>query len=537
MIGKYYNTLKYLKLEQTAGRFLSILRKKLFKTNLPEIPGELSARINPKAEFLFHDPWNTAEKIKAGIFKFLNNEQDCGFPPDWKSKEIPLLWEFNLHYFNYGYLLDTDDFESICLDWIKNNPVGIGTGWHAYPLSLRIVNWIKLNPANENIIKSIYRQASYLYRNLEFYFPGNHYLENAKALFFAAVYFNGIGESQKWMDKSISIFNKELPVQVLNDGGYFERSTMYHSIMLHGFLDMFNICDEKRDISGQLKEIIEKMIQFQVSATHPDGSIALFNDSTVEIAPQTGALLEYASGLGITVPENKNLFPSTGYYIFRDSEIYLMVDGGPIGPDYLPAHAHADIFSYELSAFGEKIITDSGVFEYKSGDNRKYCRSTSAHNTVAIDGVDQAECWDSFRVARRFNPINVKCESTANHFNFSGEFDGYSKLIGNSIKHIRRIEFSDKILSVTDTISGKGKHTVSDFIHFSPNCEIIKSDDLNYKLVVNGKELRIQFESIVPKIIETEYFPEFGKRIKRKCLLITKLADLPLKINYKIFIK
>ena len=81
------------------------------------------------------------------------------------------------------------------------------------------------------------------------------------------------------------------------------------------------------------------------------------------------------------------------------------------------------------------MIVDSGVYEYEEGEMRNYTRSTKAHNTLTIDGKDQAECWGSFRVARRYSPKNISCEENNNAIIISGEFDGYSKLIGDSLTH------------------------------------------------------------------------------------------------------
>ena len=69
--------------------------------------------------------------------------------------------------------------------------------------------------------------------------------------------------------------------------------------------------------------------------------------------------------------------------------MFLIVDGGPVGPDYLPAHAHADIFSFELSLEGQRFVVDAGVFEYAAGEWRDFARSTAAHNTMTLDDRDQ----------------------------------------------------------------------------------------------------------------------------------------------------
>jgi uncharacterized heparinase superfamily protein len=305
------------------------------------------------------------------------------------------------------FLLEFKEQEELCLHWIDNNPVGNGAGWNPYVTSLRIVNWCKTKSESGEIKKSIYAQASYLYRHLEIYFPGNHLLENAKALIIAGLYFEGQGEAKKWLTKGTEILTKELPIQVLPDGAYFELSPMYHAIMLEGFLDLVNILPDGNMLRANLVEVCDSMIRFQEAATHPNGSIALLNDSTEEIAHSTPKLLQYAKKLIPRESKKVNSFPDAGYYTYRNNDIYLIADCGKIGPDYLPAHSHADIFNYELSIRGEKVITDSGVYEYASGEMRDYNRSTKAHNTVSVDGADQAEYWGGFRVARRYKPVVI----------------------------------------------------------------------------------------------------------------------------------
>ena len=57
-----------------------------------------------------------------------------------------------------------------------------------------------------------------------------------------------------------------------------------------------------------------------------------------------------------------------GYFGARLGDDYLVVDCGRIGPDDLPAHAHGDVLSFELSIAGHRIIVDQGVYEYVAGD-------------------------------------------------------------------------------------------------------------------------------------------------------------------------
>ena len=69
---------------------------------------------------------------------------------------------------------------------------------------------------------------------------GNHLLANAKALIFSGLYFKG-EEARKWLQLGVKIIDEELDEQILQDGGHFERSTMYHTVILEDFLDLINI--------------------------------------------------------------------------------------------------------------------------------------------------------------------------------------------------------------------------------------------------------------------------------------------------------
>ena len=62
------------------------------------------------------------------------------------------------------------------------------------------------------------------------------------------------------------------------------------------------------------------------------------------------------------------------------------------------------MLSVLLDFEGQNILTDTGVSQYEEGEQRQYERGTSAHNTVVLDGLEQAEIWKSFRVGRRGHP-------------------------------------------------------------------------------------------------------------------------------------
>ena len=267
----------------------------------------------------------------------------------------------------------------------------------------------------DKLWRSIFIQSQWLRRNLEVYLLGNHFFENGAALALVGSCFKG-PEADRWYLAGKKIVTTEIREQVLSDGMHFERSPMYHLRFIYLLLLLMRI--GRDDIRRTAWDAAGEMISALKYLCHPDGEIALFNDSALGIYNRPAELIDLweneagrSTGGGDTPPVGNWALPEAGYYGFRDGDgNYLICDAGPIGPDYLPGHAHGDIFSFELSLKGRRVIVDSGVYEYAVGRMRDYCRSTGAHNTVEIAGQDQCEFWGAFRVARRGAPAGCQLE-------------------------------------------------------------------------------------------------------------------------------
>ena len=524
----YARTLRHLRPWQVAGRLVAAAKRKVGSSRIPAPPAPLVPRLSPRVPFPAHEPWNTREAMRGGRFRFLNEAAELGFPPDWVVADRPLLWRFNLHYFHYLHLLSPDEQAALCRSWVAANPPGKGVGWHPYPTALRIVNWSRAGVSEPDLLASLYRQAAFLFRNLETHIGGNHLLENARALVVAGLFFEGQGEAPRWLAKGLDLYRRETREQILPDGGHYERSPMYHALMLEGYLDVLNVLPHGHPDRVWLLETAKRMGDALATMTHPDGRLALFNDATHEIALSPEALTGYLHALTGHTPRARVSLPDTGYFTHRDEAVSLIIDGGPVGPDHLLAHAHADIFSYELAVHGETFVVDSGVFEYPAGPMRAYVRSTEAHNTVCIDGVDQVECWGSFRVARRFAPEAVVFERSDETTLFEGTFGGYARLIGDGLRHHRqvRVEPGRRRITVRDRVEGRGRHRVESRIHLHPSVTVTPEDD-GFTLRRGETTCRVVAEAGTVRVTDGWYCPRFGVREKNPVLVLGGALALP----------
>ncbi len=497
--------------------------------------------IEGNTDFLRYDHFCSGEREKLRC-SFLNEAAFFKKDIDWQVPEKGRLWRYNLHYFQYLLSesgLDAGVGLSLIRDWLKKNPVGTPDAWDPFPLSLRLVCWAKFlfvtaAPGDElsEITRSMVEQTRWLTRHLEYHLLGNHLFKNGKALVFMGTCFAG-SEAERWLQKGLEIIGKELDEQILDDGGHFERSPMYHSMILEDCLDLINILEE-----GEYRETLVKkageMVAFLAAMCHPDGQISLFNDAAFGIEAEPAELFAYytrLTGMDVRRPVGGggvNALPDSGYFVLsQDKKNKMIIDCGPVGPEYQPGHAHCDTLSFELSVKGKRVIVDSGCYQYVDGDIRRYNRGNIGHNTVTIDNQNQSEVWSAHRCGRKAQPVGVEWGETDGHFFFYGGHDGYKRLKGNPL-HFRKVTQDDEGWLIHDTIQGQGIHAVESRLHVHPDMSV----------EVNGAEAVIRFREEVMLTVHTQpgtgidvergwYCPEFG--IKKVCdVLVSKFRKVKL---------
>nr|WP_272507022.1 alginate lyase family protein [Salinibacter ruber] len=388
----------------------------------------------------------------------------------------------------------------------------------------------------DDLQQSLYRQAAYLYRHLETHVMGNHLLENARALVYAGMFFEGYGEAANWREQGLWLYQEELEEQILPDGGHYERSPMYHALMLEGLLDVIALLSDEQPVRPDLENAARSMTDALVAWTLPSGRLTLFNDATREIAVPPARLLQYARDVLEYEPRSVVSFPDTGYYVHGGEDLYCIVDGGAAGPDHLMAHAHADAFSYELCVGDAMFVTDTGVYEYEVGDMRDYVRSTAAHSTVTVDGQSQIEPWDSFRMARRAAPEEVSFGQDDGRSVFRGRFGGFAKLIGDGIVHRRRLTIDDeeRLLRVDDEVSGRGIHRVASRVQLHPDVSVQRDGEALLLRHENGATGIFQVTEGRLDVEQGWYCPEFGMISERPVLVLRQETPLPVTLSYTI---
>ena len=543
----YFHTLRHLRPGQIAWR----LYYKLHRQPMPPSTHDLELRP--------HDgPWESPGRVKPRLvgpeeIELLNERREIGARSAWNDSAAAKLWLYNLHYFEDLNARKAHErtawHRRLIQRWIHDNPPTAGVAWEPYPVSLRIINWIKwvfagnrLEPAWAN---SLAIQSRHLTRRLERHLGGNHLFANAKALTFAGLFFQG-AEPDGWHRLGARMIQKQLAEQVLPDGANFELSTMYHALCLVDLLDLVNVHRAfGRDTPEVVSDAIPGAIRWLADMCHPDGEISFFNDAALGIAPPVEQIFRYAHRLGFKAqargwrttgpgPDDRPRLvdhPHSGYSRVTCGEAVAMVDRAAVGPDFLPGHAHADSLSFELSLFGRRVIVNSGTSVYGTGPERQAQRGTAAHATVVVDGQNSSETWAGFRVARRARISRRSHTAQGQSLQLTACHNGYQRLPGRPM-HCRSWVFEGRTLAIQDRITGCGVHTMDAVFPLHPGVTVVQEEGQGWRLEVDGHPVGITMTGEGTAMVAgANFHPEFGISQANSRLVFRCRGPLPLDIT------
>ena len=548
----YYYTLKDLEAIQIKYRLIYIFKRRLYEKIGKFIQESYSRRykkisleLNCDKKMLINDRtyyFYDLEKVLDNQITFLNREIDFGSKIEWNKKELnrgTKLWKLNLHYHDFlfdialksstssdkkylNYLIKTIN------EWIEENPIGTkgygGDNWNSYCLSLRIVSWIKIyllledvfpNDFKKRFIESLWIQGAFLYDNLELDILGNHLIKNYKALHYLANFFN----TEKYKKRAEKLYQNHIAKQFTASGMHEELSPMYSAIILEDLIEVYLITNNRH-----LETLIHKQYQCLNYLIGTDNKFSYFNDSINKNGIEFVQLKDLYNKVFLAKNTIKKecYFNFDGYLGFENSKEKLIFDAGDVVKGNQPGHGHCDALSFEYFRGKEKLFTNSGLYEYNSGERRVYSRSTKAHNTLCFNNLEQSEIWSSFRMARGAKVNFELQELTTDTLEVTGSVEGFD--FEQTIRHKRIFIKKENFLQTTDTLETDTKEDSEIFFHLMPS--------FHFKKYKNQLFIFREKEKIATVSINAEYelrttplYPEFGKELTKSSLCIKHHAN------------
>ena len=215
-------------------------------------------------------------------------------------------------------------------------------------------------------------------------------------------------------------------MQVLPDGGHYERAPAYHCQVLGDLIDIVGLLHAcGLDEQAGLRERIAAMRRWLGAVLSPGGDVPLLNDG-FPVSRELLAELAPAPPPGGPLM----LLPDSGLATAAAAGWRVLADIGPPCPRDLPAHAHADTLSCLVHVDGAPLLIDTGTSTYAAGAVRDRERSTCAHNTLEVGGRDSTEVWGAFRAGRRarVHGVSARVDAGPGTVTVEAAHDGYRNL-------------------------------------------------------------------------------------------------------------
>lgn len=536
---RFWNTVRFLDVSQLAWR----LQRRAFQARPRPIVGVTQAatrsswvRPVPKVA-----AWLTPERFSChgGEWQIMR-----GRP--WRPPSMPALDVYHLHYLDdlsTSEVLDEPALGApLAARWLADNVAEPAEAWQPYPLSRRIVNLCKWHLAGGSwwpeMLASVASQADLLCRCVEYDIRGNHLIANGAALTLSGTVLEGT-LANRCASLGLRILTGAVRRQILPDGGHYERSPMYHAVVLEDLLDVINVLGGAATAdAAPFVPVIQRMLRWLDDLTLPDGRIALFNDATFDGCRSTAALSDYAHRLGVALlpppADAIRVLRDSGYARLASGRWTLLADVGPVGPDEQAGHAHADTLSFELALGARRVIVDPGTSSYEEGPGRALERGTRLHNTVCVDGADSSEVWGQFRTARRARTAILSATSEAGGLELAARHDGYARRRPRTL-HTRRWSVRPARIDIGDLLDGSGERGLELGLLLAPETSVSRDSDGLFRVNVGADELRIRMPPGLSAQIEpATWSPAFGRREPTSRIVAVGRRRLPVTLESSI---
>jgi len=417
-------------------------------------------------------------------------------------------------------------------NWIEANPYPLGINWGStLEVAFRSLSWIWVDQLlagtpeyaqfHAEMAPALAFHGRYIERYLSTYFsPNTHLLGEAVALFFLGTLYPQMPRAAHWKESGWQIVLHEAARQVRPDGVYFEQSLYYHVYALDFFLyarllaarNGLEIPPAYDATLGRMLDVVATLAQagpaegfgdddggrlwnarrnrteqmtdslalgaVMYSCEFPaarltEEAIWLFGDPAVDklMSAETGTETETKPK-----PARSLAFPDGGIYVLADSQPYaqaMVVDAGPQGVGR-SGHGHADALSLRLTMDERRWLVDSGSGVYISKDpaDRNVFRGTGAHNTMRVDGVDQAVPDEPFSWTHIPTTLAENWVVGKTFTYLVGSHNGYVRLADPVLHRRHVLNIAGGLWLVRDVALGHAEHELELRWHFAPDLDV-----------------------------------------------------------------
>jgi len=478
-----------------------------------------------------------------------------------------------------------DAFSSQVQSWIDTNPLQHGLNWY-YPLevSIRLLAWTVAfqffcsspefrHKTGKAFLKSLWQQADFLSSHLQTTrndVPNNHMMAELTGLALVGAAFPEFRAAAGWRETGISLLIQQAIAQTHPDGVNREQATGYHRFVAE--LLLLIVARSRQGALPHepiLENTLERMLDYVLFTLTPVGTAPMWGDSDYgralglgqkkdfwDFRPllSAGAVLfgrpdwKFAAGrfdeeafwilgsdsldlwqkLDVRPPgQTSRAFPQAGLYVIRDTwaadtdVAFLRCGPFGLGGEGHCAHAHCDLLSFVLWISGQPLLVDPGTFTYH-GPWRDHFRLTAAHNTVMIDGCEQAVPMPYF---------NWQQIPEAKCIGWTGRSVTAVSTYSGLVEHIRELSHPRPgVWELVDKLAGHDEHSIEWFFHFAPGLDLQLVEGEHALTVLKGGQpfliVRMPGNGISSQLKDTWFSFQYGVKQSSRGLYVRWKGEL-----------
>ncbi len=462
------------------------------------------------------DDWNAGPNVHwSTLSEFDSMRGDVKW--DWEPSRFD--WAVTL---GRAFVTTGDDryqakFIELLSDWRHHNPPNQGLNWYCgQECSLRILALVfaagVFPAANELIWGTVAKLAERVEPSIGYAIGqhNNHGISEATGLYLAGVCLPDHPAAAHWKALGKLLLEDAISMQFEADGGYIQSSFVYQRLAIRCCLACFFAGRKCGDVfsQGAQERVAQSARMLAALMVGENGRLPNYgaNDGANELALSCCAYLDFrpivqlASAMltgerafeagpwdeelawfdvdASKLPtrkieqEEKFLAAESGYLALRSASVTAFMRV----PKYTSGRpSQADALHVDIWWDGQPVAIDSGTYSYN--DSRgwwKHFRSTAAHNTVVVDGLDQMPSASRFLFTDWTECMILEgtCEpdgqiafhsptGDVTYVAGSPALGGMSRAyaqIGHGLVHERYVSWLEGVLQVVDVLRGPGVH-------------------------------------------------------------------------------
>ncbi|WP_459903701.1 heparinase II/III family protein [Desulfosarcina cetonica] len=465
--------------------------------------------------------------------------------------DIRSNWELNrLQFLPVLALYNEQLALTIISQWLNKNPYQQGP---AYISSMEVaLRWISiyraLNLAKEKPGKTLEKEliglavcsGRFISKRLStFSSAGNHLVIEAVGLFWIGKALDTAHIGQKWISLAREILHRETLRQINPDGSNKEQTFWYLGFVVDALFHYLLL--EEKKIPQVLSDRIISALDFINRLITEKGNFPDYGDRDDGFVfrpfldyrePYFQGLLnlgakwfqkpEWEKGAGATdirstfflikgrrqsedrtahglhrQTESKpkaivSTYPNGGVTCIQNGAGCLVFRHAPLGLAPTYGHGHADALSILLFWDGIPLFTDIGSGQYNGSQGiRNYFRSTIAHNTIEVGGIDQSVMQGPF-MWERPHACRLLCLEGDPVPLIEASHDGYRCRLG--VTHYRRLTWdSPERILIEDRLDGEETINCRGAFHFGQDCQVVKTDRHLIEASFNNGRMAMHF--------------------------------------------